>query len=142
MEKNPTRQTRLTESSTGRVLINRPESTHSTKSSKTVEDNAQTFGATIFIMIVMILNDDHSSAAAVTKGVGQIASREVVGQVGGRCLVEGWWVRMDGSQRALWQISSRARLKINLTGIEPGVLWSCMKSAVLGISIGLEILEI
>ena len=49
---------------------------------------------------------------------------------------------MDGSQRALWQISSRARLKINLTGIEPGVLWSCMKSEVLGISIDLEILKI
>ena len=91
------------------------------------------------IVMMMILNDEHSSAAAVTKGVGQIASREVVG---GGCLVEGWWVRMDGSQRALWQISSRARLKINLTGIEPGVQLWCMKSAVLGISICLEILKI
>ena len=79
MEKNRTRQTRQTENSTGIVLINRPESTHSTKSSKKAEDNAQTI---IFLMIVMmmVLNDDHSSAAAVTKGVGQIASREVVGE--------------------------------------------------------------
>ena len=45
------------------------------------------------ILMMMILNDEHSSAAAVTKGVGQIASREVVVQVGGRCKVgqDGWW---------------------------------------------------
>ena len=115
-----------------RVLIKKPESTvaHSTSSTKSPK--------TVFISLWWLWWQRWWGWNSFAAAQLQLSLKESDKLHLGRVVAASHWleggrvaevqVRMDGSQRAFWQISSCAGLKINLTHIETG-MWRCMKSA-------------